>query len=108
MSKVQDDPRDPSLETKETLPYTWIRDDMADAFGTSGMLLSGLIVVTRNRNIAWGAILFGISGIINSHSLRAKSSSGSPLSSFLMCITACVALYFPLFVITNPPPAATT
>ena len=35
------------------------------------------------RNIAWAAIIFGISGIINSHSLRAKNSSASPVSSFL-------------------------
>jgi hypothetical protein len=73
------------------------------------------------RNIAWAAIIFGISGLINSHPLRSKNSAGGPMSSFLwvsttpvvvsspilgafhsMCITAFVALYFPLFFITKP------
>jgi hypothetical protein len=63
---AQDEPRDPSLETKVTLPKTWYRESNGsfpqtlyvrlfcswysiDGLGTSAMFLSGLIIVTRNR-----------------------------------------------------------
>ncbi|KAJ7823646.1 hypothetical protein B0H13DRAFT_2125018 [Mycena leptocephala] len=102
MSKVIDDPRDASLETKFKLPETWYRESF-DGLNTSGMFLSGLIMVTRNRFLAWPAVLFGISSFINVHPLRSKDGGGAAgtLSSLLLCIGALVTSYMPLFMISN-------
>ncbi|KAJ7624998.1 hypothetical protein DFH06DRAFT_913831, partial [Mycena polygramma] len=94
-----DDPRDPSLETKFKLPNTWYGENF-DGLATSGMFLSGLIMVTRNRFLAWPSVLFGISSAINVHPLRAKEGGGSgTLGSLLLSIGALIAAYMPLFMI---------
>ncbi|KAJ7135419.1 hypothetical protein C8R43DRAFT_1020945 [Mycena crocata] len=100
MSKTIDDPRDASLETKFCLPTTWYRESF-DGLSTSGMFLSGLIMVTRNRFLAWPSVLFGISSSINVHPLRAKDGSAGQMSSLLLCIVALVASYLPLLMISN-------
>ncbi|KAF9467128.1 hypothetical protein BDZ94DRAFT_1156642 [Collybia nuda] len=99
-SKAQlDDPRNASLETKEILPYNWYRESMAGA--ASGMFLAGLIIVTRNRYLAWPSLALGVNGVANSHPLRAKEGGGGAWSSMLLCITALVATYVPLFIISK-------
>ncbi|GLB39822.1 hypothetical protein LshimejAT787_0703320 [Lyophyllum shimeji] len=95
MSSRVDDPRDPAQETKEILPYTWYRESTADTVNTMGMFLSGLIVVTRNRYLAWGALLFAISGMVNSHPIRSKDGISHGWSTLLLCISAFFASYFP-------------
>jgi hypothetical protein len=100
-----DDPRDSSLETKFVFPSTWYRDD-ADALSTSGMFFSGLIMVTRNRFLAWPAILFAINATINQHALRAKEGSSGPLGNMGLSIMALVASYIPLVMITTNTAAA--
>ncbi|KAJ7846313.1 hypothetical protein B0H14DRAFT_933690 [Mycena olivaceomarginata] len=76
-----------------------------DGLSTSGMFLSGLIMVTRNRFLAWPSVLFGISSTINIHPLRAKdggSAAGrSPVSCEILCVGALVTAYLPLFMISN-------
>ncbi|KAJ7094012.1 hypothetical protein B0H15DRAFT_760690, partial [Mycena belliarum] len=95
-----DDPRDASLEVKVTLPETWYRESF-DGLSTSGMFLSGLIMVTRNRFLAWPSVLFGISSAINVHPLRAKDGGvGSSLSSLLLCIMALLASYVPMLMVS--------
>ncbi|KAJ6481677.1 hypothetical protein C8R45DRAFT_309497 [Mycena sanguinolenta] len=102
MSKVLDDPRDASLETKFALPTFWYREN-SDGLGTSGMFLSGLIMVTRNRFLAWPSVLFGVSSAINVHPLRAKDggSAAGTLSSLLLCVGALLTSYLPLFMISR-------
>ncbi|KAJ7507265.1 hypothetical protein B0H11DRAFT_1706375 [Mycena galericulata] len=99
MSKF-DDPRDASLEVKFSMPATWYRQDF-DGLNTSGMFLSGLILVTRNRFLAWPAVLFGISSTINVHPLRSKEGNSGPMSSLLLCIMALLSAYLPMFMISN-------
>ncbi|RDB19706.1 hypothetical protein Hypma_013165 [Hypsizygus marmoreus] len=101
LKALHDDPRDASLETKEILPYTWYQESNSDTLNTMGMFLSGLIVVTRNRYLAWAAILFALNGFINSHPTRSKGVSNQ-WSTLLLCISAFFASYFPLFIITKP------
>ncbi|KAF9777516.1 hypothetical protein BJ322DRAFT_1015625 [Thelephora terrestris] len=67
------DPRDASLETRVTFPKSWSREEH-DALGSSNMMLSGLIIVTRNRYLAWPGLFLAISGAINQHPLRTKDS----------------------------------
>ncbi|KAJ7130168.1 hypothetical protein C8R44DRAFT_665242 [Mycena epipterygia] len=107
MSKVIDDPRDSSLETKFTLPGTWYRESF-DGLSTSGMFLSGLIMVTRNRFLAWPSVLFGISSTINVHPLRAKEGGGGTISSLLLCVMALLSSYLPLVMISNTTSKATS
>ncbi|KAJ7757019.1 hypothetical protein B0H16DRAFT_1227072, partial [Mycena metata] len=96
-----DDPRDASLETKFCLPATWYGESF-DGLSTSGMFLSGLIMVTRNRYLAWPSVAFGIMSAINVHPLRAKDGAGSAgqLSSLVLCIMALVGSYLPLLMMT--------
>ncbi|KAG7447930.1 uncharacterized protein BT62DRAFT_1003716 [Guyanagaster necrorhizus] len=99
---TKDDPRDAALATKFTLPPTWYRE--SEGLGSSGMFLSGLIMVTRNRYLAWPSVLFGLNQYFNQHPMRAKEGTGG-LSNLLLCISALFASYMPLFVINTPPNA---
>ncbi|TFK53125.1 hypothetical protein OE88DRAFT_1656991 [Heliocybe sulcata] len=103
MSTV-DDPRDPSLERRLSFPRAWIAD-ASDGASASGMMLSGLIMVTKNRYLAWPNLLFAINSAINRHPLRTKDSANPPLSSLMLAVVALFASYFPLFMITPSPSA---
>ncbi|PFH53446.1 hypothetical protein AMATHDRAFT_137362 [Amanita thiersii Skay4041] len=100
--KAYDDPRDPAQESKFTLPNTWYRDE-SDGLSSSGMFLAGLIMVTRNRYLAWPATLFAVNGLINQHPLRSKEGRAiGGWNNILLCLSALVASYFPLFFIPKP------
>ncbi|TFK31452.1 hypothetical protein BDQ12DRAFT_640064 [Crucibulum laeve] len=99
MSGKVDDPRDASLEAPFTLPATWYQET-SDGLNTSGMFLSGLIMVTRNRFLAWPAIIFSINSVVNQHPLRQKDGGGG-WSNLMLCVSALFASYIPVFVITR-------
>ncbi|KAF4613284.1 hypothetical protein D9613_011173 [Agrocybe pediades] len=99
MSSIKNDPRDASLETPYTTPNTWYRDS-SDGLSTIGMFLSGLIMVTRNRYLAWPAVVFGINTVINSHPMRSKEGT-SGWSNLTLAVSALFASYIPVFVITK-------
>ncbi|KAF5391472.1 hypothetical protein D9757_001948 [Collybiopsis confluens] len=82
-----DDPRDSSLETKFTFPTS----RRPDSLSTSGMFFSGLIMVTRNRYLAWPGVLFAINATINQHALRAKEGSSGPLGNLALSVMALIA-----------------
>ncbi|KAI3612003.1 rba2 protein [Moniliophthora roreri] len=98
-SKTLDDPRDVSLEQKFSLPNSW-RAETSD-LSTTGMFFAGLIMITRNRFLAWPSLLFGINGLINSHPLRQSEGSGSPMSNISLCLMALVASYIPMFMVSK-------
>ncbi|KAL0946132.1 hypothetical protein HGRIS_012397 [Hohenbuehelia grisea] len=104
MSSTKDDPRDAALETKLTMPKTW-NQDTNDGLSVSGMFLSGLIMVTRNRLLAWPAILFAVNSYINQHPLRTREGGANALTNLSMCLMALIASYVPLFVVSNTPAA---
>ncbi|KAF8062240.1 hypothetical protein FPV67DRAFT_262548 [Lyophyllum atratum] len=83
MSSRAEDPRDSTLETKEILPYTWYKESTTDTLNTLGMFLSGLIVVTRNRYLAWGALVFALAGMLNSHPVRSRDGVSHGWSTLL-------------------------
>ncbi|KAH9903416.1 hypothetical protein C8Q73DRAFT_785998 [Cubamyces lactineus] len=93
-----DDPRDPSAETPLTLPEKWQTESM-DALSSSMMFVSGLIMVTRNRYLAWPAFLLSINSVINQHPLRTKEGGQSNVSVVLLGIAALIASYLPLIMI---------
>ncbi|KAL5514853.1 hypothetical protein ACEPAG_2169 [Sanghuangporus baumii] len=95
------DPRDPSLEAKLSLPNTW-RTSSTDGFSMSSMLLAGAVMVTRNRFLAWPALLLGISGFFNAHPLRSKES-GPAWQSLISGISAIILSYLPMILIARPP-----
>ncbi|KAF9530597.1 hypothetical protein CPB83DRAFT_850605 [Crepidotus variabilis] len=99
MSVNKDDPRDSSLEVPYTFPNIWVKDSN-DGFGVSGMFLSGLIMVTRNRFLAWPSVLFGINQVINAHPMRNKEG-GMGWSNLALCFSALFASYIPVFMITQ-------
>ena len=120
-----DDPRNSALETRYVLPKTWHRESNGSSYiwlfmrgvnkltyissfelfidgaaSSSGMFLSGLIMVTRNRYygsisfllngkliselafslrldrfLAWPSLLFGLMTSINEHPLRSETST---------------------------------
>ncbi|KAF9255855.1 hypothetical protein L218DRAFT_883157 [Marasmius fiardii PR-910] len=106
MSKITDDPRDASLEVKFSVPNTW-HEDTTDLSST-GMMFSGLIMVTRNRYLAWPAVALSLNGWINKHPLRSKDGGGASLSNVSLCIMALVASYLPMFMVTKNPAAFNT
>ncbi|KAI0717910.1 hypothetical protein C8T65DRAFT_640353 [Cerioporus squamosus] len=102
-----DDPRDPSGEVKLTLPEAW-QVDSVDALSQSMMFVSGLIMVTRNRYLAWPALLLSVNSVINQHPLRTKEGGQGTVSVLLLGFAALFASYLPLITITpqKPTPAA--
>jgi len=95
-----DDPRNSALETPFVLPKTWYRHGEAnDGARSSGLFLSGLIMVTRNRYLAWPSLLFGLTTLINEHPLRSDTRAG--WSNIAMYFFVLIASYIPVFVISK-------
>ncbi|KAI0672310.1 hypothetical protein C8Q78DRAFT_1077846 [Trametes maxima] len=103
-----DDPRDPSAETSLTLPEKWQADSL-DALSSSMMFVSGLIMVTRNRFLAWPALLLSVNTVINKHPLRTKEGAQGDVSVIMLGVAALIASYLPLILIGPaakvPPPS---
>ncbi|TFL03899.1 hypothetical protein BDV98DRAFT_563238 [Pterulicium gracile] len=99
---TKDDPRDASLQTRMTLPASWSSKSKSptEMFSTSTMMMSGLIMLSRNRFLAWPSLLFGINSIINAHPAR-MSDGGGHYSAFFLSLSALFASYLPLFMITK-------
>ncbi|EIW53358.1 uncharacterized protein TRAVEDRAFT_133113 [Trametes versicolor FP-101664 SS1] len=103
-----DDPRDASAEAPLSLPEKW----QTDSFGAHLcplMFVSGLIMVTRNRYLAWPSLLLSINSVINQHPLRMKEGAQSNISVIMLGIGALIASYLPLILIGPaakvPPPS---
>ncbi|KAI0689295.1 hypothetical protein BC835DRAFT_1369581 [Cytidiella melzeri] len=95
---VQDDPRDVSAETKMTLPEVWTTDSV-DALSTSALFLSGLIMVTRNRWLAWPNLALSLNTLFNQHPLRTKGDTAGAGTSRMVAVSALIACYLPLVMI---------
>jgi len=85
-------------ETKFTIPQSWKAQDTVDGLATSGMFLAGLIMVTRNRILAWPSLLLGASAWINQHPIRTKEGGTPPIGNLILAFSALVAAYLPLFL----------
>ncbi|KAI5898831.1 uncharacterized protein SCHCODRAFT_02613283 [Schizophyllum commune H4-8] len=96
-----DDPRDASLETPFRLPHTWYSEN-GDLFGQAGVMLSGLIAVTRNPYLGWPIALLSLNQYLNSHPMRTKEGS-SGLSNVVLCACAVIASYVPMFMLQKAP-----
>ncbi|TDL19457.1 hypothetical protein BD410DRAFT_792065 [Rickenella mellea] len=97
-----DDPRDASLETKLTMPKTWVMGG-PDGLSALSMLFAGAVMVTRNRWLGWPATLLGISSFINQHPLRTKDG-GSSWTGLAMAGGSLATGYLPMFIISSLPP----
>lgn len=95
---VGDDPRDSTAEAPLTFPETW-QNDQLDGFNASIMFGTGLIMVTRNRYLAWPSLVLSINSWINQHSLRTKEGGQSATTTVLLAATALLTSYLPLFMI---------
>ncbi|KIJ63638.1 hypothetical protein HYDPIDRAFT_92191 [Hydnomerulius pinastri MD-312] len=100
MSNIND-PRDASREIRLTLPKSWYAESV-DALGSMGMFLAGMVMVTRNRYVAWPVVVLAINGIMNQHPLRAKEGGSTPWATLLMAVFALVISHAPLFTFTDP------
>ncbi|KAF8489863.1 hypothetical protein JB92DRAFT_2755311 [Gautieria morchelliformis] len=56
------DPRDPSLEAPYSLPKSWGKE--TEGLAAMSMFISGLVMVTRNKYLAWPAVLVAITGYV--------------------------------------------
>ncbi|KAF8978244.1 hypothetical protein BDQ17DRAFT_1265844, partial [Cyathus striatus] len=86
-----------SLEVAFSLPPTWYQKALVYGLNTSGMFLSGLIMVTRNRHLtciprllAWPAVLFSLNQLINQHPLRSKDGAGGWSNMMCVRLSLCV------------------
>ncbi|KAI8989128.1 hypothetical protein BD414DRAFT_382344, partial [Trametes punicea] len=98
-----DDPRDPSAEAPLTLPEKWQTESVGAwiriLLYERMMFVSGLIMVTRNRYLAWPSLLLSINSVINQHPLRTKEGGQSNLSVILLGVAALLASYLPLVLV---------
>ncbi|KAI0733303.1 hypothetical protein C8Q72DRAFT_812968 [Fomitopsis betulina] len=90
-----DDPRNPLAEVPLTFPELW-NTDSVDGFSATTLFTTGLIMVTRNRYLAWPALAMSFNTVINQHSLRTKDGGTSPITSVLVAVSALVTAYLPL------------
>jgi len=97
-----DDPRNSALETPFVLPKTW-HQESSDGASSSGMFLSGLIMLTRNRFLAWPSLLFGLVTTINEHPLRSDAKALHGWSNLILCFFVLIASYIPVFVLSKTP-----
>ncbi|KAI0058348.1 hypothetical protein BV25DRAFT_1862110 [Artomyces pyxidatus] len=103
----QDDPRDASLAVKFSPPQTWTAESV-DGLATSGMFLAGIIMVTRNRILAWPSLILGVNSWINQHPLRTKEGGTPPVGNLALAFFALIASYLPLFLKATAEPAGAT
>ncbi|KAH0831153.1 hypothetical protein J3R83DRAFT_13727, partial [Lanmaoa asiatica] len=95
------DPRDASRETRLTLPKSW-KAESVDAMGSMGMFFAGMVMVTRNRYVAWPVLILAINGVMNQHPLRAKEGGSTPWATLMMALFGLVISHAPLFTFTDP------
>ncbi|KAH9921809.1 uncharacterized protein B0H18DRAFT_1020299 [Fomitopsis serialis] len=93
-----DDPRDASAEVALTFPESW-QTDSVDGFSATTLFATGLIMVTRNRYLAWPALVLSFNSMINQHPLRTKDGGTSPITSVLVAFSALVTAYLPLVTV---------
>ncbi|KAH7882963.1 hypothetical protein F5I97DRAFT_1938861 [Phlebopus sp. FC_14] len=95
------DARDRSREVRLTLPRSW-HVESGDALGSMGMFLAGMVMVTRNRYLAWPVVVLAINGVLNQHPLRTKDGGGTPWATLAMALFALVVSHAALFTFTDP------
>ncbi|KIM52012.1 hypothetical protein SCLCIDRAFT_1224108 [Scleroderma citrinum Foug A] len=101
MSSNQLEVRDSSREVKLTLPRSW-RVESIDPFGSVGMFLAGMVMVTKNRYLAWPVLVVAISGVMNQHPLRTKEGGNNPWANLVMAVFALVMSHLSMFTFTDP------
>jgi len=70
------------------------------------MLLSGAVMVTRNRYLAWPALLIALAGYVNTRPMRQKADGGQGLSGIVFALAALFSSYLPYLFL--PPDAGPT
>ncbi|KAG0703531.1 hypothetical protein DFH29DRAFT_435627 [Suillus ampliporus] len=95
-----DSPRDTTRETKLSLPKTWYAES-ADAIGSMGMFLAGLVLVSRNRYLAWPVALLALSSFMNQHPLRTKESGSTPWTALMTAMFALIVSHAAMFTFTD-------
>ncbi|KAI0943161.1 hypothetical protein AcV7_002384 [Taiwanofungus camphoratus] len=65
----------------------------------SVMFISGLIMVTRNRFLAWPSLILSLNSVINQHPLRTKEGGNSPSVTLMLAITGLITSYLPLIML---------
>jgi len=81
-----------------TFPESW-QTDSVDGFSATTLFATGLIMVTRNRYLAWPALVLSFNSMINQHPLRTKDGGTSPITSVLVAFSALVTAYLPLVTV---------
>ncbi|KAI6128173.1 hypothetical protein EDD16DRAFT_1549842 [Pisolithus croceorrhizus] len=76
------DPRDSSREVNPTPPRSW-RVESTDAFGSVGMFLAGMAMVTKNRYLVWPVLVLAISNFMSQHPLRHKDGASSSWTNLM-------------------------
>ncbi|KAG2347252.1 hypothetical protein BDR05DRAFT_928034 [Suillus weaverae] len=95
------DPRDSTRETKLSLPKTW-HAESADAMGSMGMFLAGLVLVSRNRYLAWPVALLALSSFMNQHPIRTKEGGSTPWTALMTATFALLVSHAAMFTFTDP------
>lgn len=81
-----------------SFPEKW-RSDSIDGLSGLVLFLSGAVMVTRNRYLAWPNLLLTLNSLFNQHPLRTKEGSNNPGSALMICVSALIASYLPLLTV---------
>ncbi|KAF8513558.1 hypothetical protein BU17DRAFT_53132 [Hysterangium stoloniferum] len=93
---AQSDPRDASLEAPLTLPKSWKKD--VEGLSAISMFVSGAVMVSRNRYLAWPALIVAIAGYVTSRPMRQKDG-GQGFSGIVFALAAMFTAYLPMFIL---------
>ncbi|KAH7106838.1 hypothetical protein BKA62DRAFT_765414 [Auriculariales sp. MPI-PUGE-AT-0066] len=97
----REDPRDSSAEVKLSLPRGWSKD--SEGYGSMAFTLSSMVMVTRNKFLAWPAVFLDAYTVINQRPLRSKdsNSTSSTLSMMGFAFVGILLTYMPAFIIQS-------
>jgi len=101
MSHNLDDPRDANLEVKLSIPKAWASPSY-DVMPAIGMGVSGTVMMTRNRYLAWPAVLLGLNNYLNQKPISTKDDTGS-FQAIISGVAALMLTYFPMLIIPKQP-----
>ncbi|KAA1472357.1 hypothetical protein DENSPDRAFT_821115 [Dentipellis sp. KUC8613] len=105
----QDDPRDPSHETRFTPPQSWTQESVG-ASSTIAYSRRFQVLPARSDSLstylAWPSFLLGINAWINQHPLRTKEGGSPPIGNVLLAFFALVASYLPFLIRAHNPSGA--
>jgi len=93
---MADDPRDASKEVPISKPLQW--EETSDPLSSFSILMSGISMVTRSKQIVWPAFAIALTAYTSQHPIRMKEG-GNGISPLLFAIAGIIITYLPTMIL---------